>query len=223
MITYNQLGNKIAILLNQPFNHELNERIKDSFKFILATRIRQSVQQYGIDESLKLNYSIELEKYNLLSDITNNVLGTPSNIFDSKYRLKSKEKVLRSIRFLNEAPFTKVSTIDGHILSYVNQTEILYSTNNAFSMPLGYYIENNYLIVTNINNNKLPKLKLLTIESIFEDMDSVSSYFNNILNEGDATIPIPMDMINSICSEMLKTEYGILKTNPMSIELANEN
>jgi len=221
MITYNQLGSKVAILLNQPFNHELSERIKDSFKFILATRIRQSVQQYGIDETLKLNYSLELEKYNPIQQITNDVLGTQININDIKYRLRTVDRVLRSVRFLNEAPFTKISTVDGIVISYINQTESIYTPNTRFSMSLGYYLDNGYIIIIN-NNSKLTKLKLINIESIFEDMDQVISYYNNILSDENSVIPLPYDMINSICAEMLKTEFGIIKTEPIGIEIAND-
>ncbi len=220
MITYNQLGAKVALLLNQPFNHELSERIKDSFKFILATRIRQSVQQYGIDESLKLTYALPLIQYNPIVDITTNVLSISININDRKYRLRTIDKVLRSVRFLNEAPFTKISTIEGNIISYINQTEDLYTPSTRFSMALRYYLDNGYIIV--LSNQRLTKLKLINITSIFEDMDQVITYYNGILADEDALIPIPMDMINSICSELLKTEFGIIKNEPVSIEIADD-
>jgi hypothetical protein len=222
MITYNQLGAKVSILLNQPFNHELNERIKDSFKFILATRIRQSVQQYGIDQMLKVNYALPLEKYNPIQDITNLVLQKQYNVKDIKYRLRTIDKVLRPVRFLNEAPFTKVSTIDGIGIPYINVNESIYSTNNKFSSSLGYYIENDYIIVVSRKNDKLPKIGIITIESIFEDSDKVLSYYNDILADEDAVIPMPYDMINSIASELLKTEFGIIKNDPIEIKLDNK-
>lgn len=220
MITYKQLGAKVALILNQPFNHELNERIKDSFKFILATRIRQSVQQYGIDETLKLNYPIQLEKYTPIEDKIYDMTSSTVSISDFKYRLRTVERVLRSIRFLNEAPFTKVSTLDGIIISYVNQTEDLYSPRTRFSMSLSYYLDNGYIVV--LTNVKTTKLKFINIESIFEDMDQVVSYYNNILDDENAVIPVPMDMINSICSEMLKTEFGMIKTEPVAVEISND-
>ena len=142
MITYNQLGAKVAILLNQPFNHELSERVKDSFKFILATRIRQSVQQYGIDESLKLHYVLPLIEYNSITDNTTNVLTVPITIKDNKYRLRTTDRVLRSVRFLNEAPFTRVSSIEGHIISFMDISEDLYTPKHRFSMALRYYLDN---------------------------------------------------------------------------------
>jgi hypothetical protein len=219
MTTFNQLGAKIAILLNQPFNHELNERIKDSFKFILATRIRQSVQQYGIDETLKCNYSLGLKRYipieNKSYDVDDNFIS-----INDIYRLRTTTKVLRSVRFLNEAPFTRVSTLDGIIISYTNQIEDKYTPKTKFSMSLSYYLDNDYIVV--LTKDKITKLKYINIESIFEDMDSVIAYSNDVLNDGDAVIPFPYDMINSICTEMLKTEFGIIKTEPIAIEIAED-
>lgn len=220
MITYRQLASKVAILINQPFNFELSERVKDSFKFILATRIRQSIQQHGIDETLKLNYSIELERYTPIENKSYNVLNTTVNIPDLRYRYRTVNKVLRSVRFPNDAPFTKISTVDGIIISYFNQTENTYSPRTRFTPSLVYYLDNGYIVV--LCNNKTLKLKLIDIESIFEDMDQVVQYYSNVLDNEDAEIPFPMDLINSIMTELLKTEFGVVTTDPVGIEIANE-
>ncbi len=220
MVTYNQLGSKIAAILNQPFNHELAERIKDSFKATLATRIRQSIQTNGIDESLKLNYSLGLEKYNPIQINTSNSLDKTINIKDLKYRLRTKDRALRSVRFSNDAPFTKISTIDGLVISYANLTESLYKHNNRFSMSLSYHLDNGYIVILG-ETSKLTKLKLINIESIFEDMDQVVSYYNDILLDENAVIPLPYDMINSICTEILKSEFGVSTNEPVAVELAN--
>lgn len=219
MITYRQLATNVAILIKQPYNHELNERIKDSFKAILATRIRQSFNQYGIDETLKLNYPIKLEHYTPVENKSYDALGSTISINDLKYRYKSINKVLKSVRFINEAPFTKVSTLDGIIISFMNQTENLYTTPSRFSMTLSYYLDNGYLVL--LSNKTTLKLKTLLIESIFEDMDEVSTYYSNIIDAEDAEIPFPLDMINSIIGELLKTQFGVIPTEPVNIELVD--
>jgi hypothetical protein len=208
MITLKQISEKVASILNQPNNFELKERIKDSMKHIYATRIRQSFATNGIDEFMKLNYTIELEKYNKLqTELEGLTYNSPIEIRDDICKLRSLNKVLPSIRFRNDAPYTKVSA-DTLIINYVNSVEQQYNTGD-FSKGTSYYLDNNYMIVVT-NLESLPKLRYINIETVFEDPEKVLNYYNQTIMDEDMELPIPYDMIESIIGEMLKTEFGLV-------------
>jgi hypothetical protein len=215
-MNYKQISERIAGIINKPFNHELKERIKDSFKSILATRVRQSFAKNGIDDSMLLSYNLELEPINEIENIIKDITKKPVILNDIKYKLRTKDKVLGSIRFANDAPFTKVCTLSNIIIPYKKITEIKYDS-LRFSSELSYFMNNGYIII--IGKSILPKIKYITIESVFEDMDMVLGYYNDVVNEEDIEIPIPRDMVESIIQEMLKTEFGILPVEEKTIEL----
>lgn len=222
MNTFKDLAEKIANVLNKPFTHELKERIKDSFKQVMATRIRQSFETGGIDEILKLNYSLELEVFDKIATEINSMLNQTTSIKNINYKLKTIDKVLPSIRFRNEAPFTRVSGLDGINIPFFNTTELRLNTNNIFKSTLSYNLDNGFIVVTSTNKDEKVKLKYINIEGIFESPDKVLNYYNDIVSDEDVAIPFPNDMIQSIFQEILKSEFGIIQVEENTVPLNNE-
>jgi hypothetical protein len=140
MLTLNQIASKGANLLNDPFNHELKERIKDSFKEIMATRLRHSVARHGLDDMLLVSYPESIVIVN-----QNNVVVKTPNVPNTRFR--TRNPVHKPIRFDNDAPFTYVGTTNKmapYPIRNPSESSIMHSIS-----PIGklasYYIENSYL------------------------------------------------------------------------------
>ena len=208
-MTYHMLGEKVANLMKQPFSLELQNRIIHSYKTLFATRIRQTFERNSIDNSLKLSYVAELEEATLP--------------FNSKIKcLKTKNKVPKPIRFINDAPYTFVGN---GIYSYLYATPDRLRS-NRFLFPNGYFgyiLNDNYMyIYSTISDNNI-KLDKIRIESIFFSPEEVLT-MNDDTNDGlDIELPFPEDMINSVTTELLKTEFGINNPDDNLTVKLNEN
>jgi len=220
MPTFNQLSSRVASIIKQPFNHELKERIKDSFKHIYATSIRQSVERNGIDSILKTSYIVEITPCTYITDKLEEITGNYIPIEDELPLFRSINKILSPIRILNDAPFTKVG--NNIPIPYRTKSEIhIMDKNNMYNPPLAYYIENGYLYIVSTQIGKSVKDKYITIESIFEDPEQVINYYNDE-DWDDTIIPIPNDMIETIIVEMLKSEFGIVKQENPAVNIIDE-
>lgn len=198
-MNYNMLGAKVANLIKQPFSLELQNRIVDSYKNLLATRIRQTFERNGIDNSLKLRY-----KANLIES----VLPYNSRITC----LRTENKLTKPIRFINEAPYTFV----GNGIYAFQYTTLERYRSNMFLFPNGYFgyiLDNDYMyIFSTIEDNNI-KLDKITIESVFYSPEEII-ILHDPSNDGlDIELPFPEDMIASITTELLKTEFGINDPN----------
>lgn len=221
-ITLKILAEKVGLVLNQPFNHELKERVKNSFLSVLATYIRRSFETSGIDETLKVNYSLELEPYDKIANEISAMLQQTISIRNINYKLKTVNKVLPSIRFRNDAPFTKVSTIDGAPIPYYNKFEIALNVNNKFVSTLTYTLDNGFIVVNSSAKDEKLKIKYINVESVFEDSAAVLNYYNDTVDNEDVVIPLPIDMIQSIFTEILKSEFGVTKQEDINVQLNND-
>lgn len=189
------LGAKVATLIKQPFSIELQNRIVDSFKSLLATRIRQTFERNGIDNSLKLIYTANLEETTLP--------------FDSRIKcMRTVNKVVKPVRFINEAPYTFIG--NGTFAYLYTTTERL--RHNQFLFPIGYFgyilLQDRIYIFSTKEDNNI-KLDKIQVESIFYSPEEILTMYTPENDGLDIELPFPDDMINSITTELLKTEFGI--------------
>ena len=217
MATLNQCANRIASIINQPYNHELKERIKDMVKGMFANRIRQSVEKHGIDNILKLSFIAPVEELNY------------EDIFPTEYRISNKIKLLGTkykvptpVRLHSDAPFTFVGNTIGQPYLYESSltSAIIRVSGRATSLPTGslhfWFILNGRIIIINKNDSENDESTIrdnrpineVLITGIFENPEEVLSYFTN--NDGqDIELPLPNDMIEDIIHTILKVEFNI--------------
>lgn len=195
-MTLNQLADSIANQLNQLDNHELKERIKDLFKQEISLYIRRSVRDHGIDNILKLSYDSKLIKV----DSFNNIVKEDVK----NYVIRTEYRVPTPVRFSNDAPFTKVSSMDG-LITIPNRNKREHLIMHSFSFtggPYSYEYKNGYIVIYDTPDKKF-KANYITIESIFESPDEVLSMYNNIDGQ-DIQLPMPMDMIANAKDRVLQ-------------------
>ena len=197
MPTLNQLATRIANQLNRPFDHELKERIKDSYRFYRAERIRQSIEKSGIDDTLKVSYNIDLELVDTGDDC---VLTVGCSM------LRSVNKVVRPIRYKTDEPFTFVGTIDGipfiySDISSINYMKYLPNIGNT----IYYYYENEHIIIK--GNKKIERARVQCVPANIETVVDLCNS-NNGCWDDDMEYPMPEDIIESITTEIQK-KYSV--------------
>lgn len=213
MASLNQLADLVINKVNQPFNHELHQRVIDSLKASFATLIRRSTERHGIDNILTLSFVAELTQDIIPNlDLPMHQLPVGVNAFITK------NKIPRVIRFHNDAPFTAVTDIYGMIYAYMPSNSVVRFSSHL--MPTGnfrsYSLQNGYLIVNPINSLKEGNhdtedrrvLDRIILTSIWESPEEVISFYQDI--DGlDCDVPFPEDMIQQAISEVLKLEFNI--------------
>ena len=213
MPTLNQIADSIANNLKQPFNHELKERVKDYVKQELATLIRRSTKEHGIDEQLILTYDSEIIKVNLYDEpVEEDVKG---------YKLRSKYRIHKPVRIKNDSPFIYVGTIDGlHSFPIRNEREATIMHSFSFiGESYSYYISNGYIYINTRPHNRY-KSKYIRIKAIFENPDEVLSMYDDIDGQ-DIELPIPIDMIPLFIDKVIQ-RIGVIRPRDISIEQEKE-
>lgn len=208
-MTLNQIAERICLIINQPSNHILKERIKDVAKGLFANRLMLIIQQQGISEFFKLSFTAELEEKNIHTLI-------PSYLTNSDRVVATINKIPIPVNFRNDAPFTSVTTLDGRSIKYINSN--LHNRYTHLLFPIGdlleYKIINNYLILSHVQRNEIISddnvITDIIIESIWENPEEV---LNMYLYEDDGQnleLPFPISITENIIQEILKTEFGIM-------------
>ena len=205
MATLNQLGARVANLLKQPFNLELQERIKDAFKNLRATRIRQSIERNGVDDILTQSYIVCVTKVDVTLDDCARKLGC--NI------LRSSNKVAVPIRYKTDEPFTFVGTDDGVTFIYstlgaVLKMKYLPMIGNA----IWYIYENGYIYL--YGNTRIKEFR---VQAIFSNPEQVINCCDSSCYSDDMEFPLPEEMIESIIQELLQKEF--MPSQPVSDEI----
>ncbi len=228
MITLNQLVSSTASLLKEPFNHELKERLIDSYKQLIALRIRHSVERHGLDEQLKLNYTEDIQVIN--PDGEEVYVTIPGDFFDNvssfdipdieTFLFRTLNKVFEPVRFQNDAPFTFVGTITDNVsfpyrsISHNKYSQSLFSTGGQIS----YRLDNGRIILHSHNVLQLTEVPKVKIESIFYEPEKVITMLDN--EDGlDTAIPLPHDVISGITHELLQKEFGIITPNNIEVKI----
>lgn len=202
MTTLNQYASRIIGITGRTSDHSMRERVKDAFKSILATRIRQSISKNGIDDS----FVIPLE-FPILEDTTTSIINF--KIYKSEFKIPTP------LRFNNDAPFVFVGVIDGEPFSNRTLLEVKLSykyDKKGFSKY--YTFENNLLklfIRTKYKTLELTNISYtkVLLKTIFENPEEVISYYTSD-DAQDVELPFPSDMLESVILELLKTEFNIM-------------
>lgn len=205
MITLNSQADKIANLLKQPDNHELKERIKESFKNLMATYIRQDFEKHGIDERLILPFDVELE------DVTYPEYKSVSESHGKSMK-RSKYKIPTPIRFKHSAPYVSVED-SNNTYTFVHPRE-LHKSNLYLSLgeSLYYFVENSYLYCGSSDETTNIKIGVIRVLAPYENPEEVLDYYNTESDFQDTILPFPRDMISRLTVELLKSEFGVVPT-----------
>ena len=195
-MTLNQEAALIANNLNQPFNQELKERIKDIYKQQMALYIRRSIKEHGIDDGLVVSYTAELIKVGKYNKPIFNEEGD--------YILRTKYPVPTPVRYPGDSPFIYVGTDDG-LLSFPmrNPMETQVMHLYLFSGRSNSYRLSNGYIYINDNPNFKPKLKYLKVEGIFESPEEVLGIYENTDGQ-DINLPFPADISAMIQGQVMQ-------------------
>lgn len=195
-MTLNEQAAMIANTLNQPFNHELKERIKDIYRQQMALYIRRSIKEHGIDSSLVISYNAELIRVGRYSK--------PVFNSDGDYILRSKYRVPSPLRYPGDSPFIYVGTVDG-VTSFPqrNASEATY-THLYLSIggSISYRLDNGYIYINDRPNHN-PKLDYIKVEGIFESPEEVLSMYDDVDGQ-DINLPFPADIAAIIHGQVLQ-------------------
>lgn len=207
MVTYLQVTSKILSIINKPFNLEVAARIVDSFKSLSAVYLRRQVATYGIDSKFKLTYEIELITPTI--PLNQTWLGKPK---------VSSNRIFPSINMQHSAPLIDVFTLDGVNVRHV-PTKLILGRSHKFYGNLAYTLINQKLVLFDYVNGATPSIDKVLITSIFEDPADILLGNSWNLDDLEVVIPFPIDMIESITADILKTEFGIMPT-PNDVEIS---
>lgn len=211
MASLNQIANRVANLLKQPFNHELKERIKDSFKSIYAERLRQRIDKQSVKDTYKTFFDAKLIKVDK-ADTCAATLGCTI--------LRTENKIPSLVDYRGDTPFIFVGTMDGATFVPSNRAMLRSIKSLEFiGNAVYYFYENGYIYIW---NNTL--LKWLRIGGVFPNLEAAITICDDSTRcyDDDMEFPAPEDMINSIIYEMLKMEFGIINVEPIEIKLDEE-
>lgn len=202
MATLNQYASRIVGITGRTSDHAMRERVKDAFKSILSTRIRQSISKNGIDESfiIPLELPISIDEFLYMRDF---------KIFRTNF------KIPVPLRFNNDSPFTFVGVVDGEPFAHKSLLEVKLShkyDKKGFSKY--YTFENNIarlFIKTKYNNLELNNTNYTKalFKTIFENPEEVITYYT-LEDSSDVELPFPSDMLESVILELLKTEFNFI-------------
>lgn len=194
MASIAQLVSEFAHSLGQPNNQALRNNIKSLIIHTRAEVIRRSYENHNyIDKGLTQRYRVSLISVN------DGDIELPDGVSVDKIK-RTKQKVQRPIRFTNNLPFDRVSTV-----GYKTNREIPFIKETVArfrgSLPgmcgaISYDYINDYIYIYPASNNKALNLGAIIIESAFEHPNQI------ILENGDANeLDVALDNNEWILSE----------------------
>ena len=246
----NHYASRIAHIVGQPNNQALKERAKDMIKDYYAKYIIQSIDRNGISDYYKTSLRLSLigveetailnELYNIWGHLTNGVwsrsisdddiITSPDRVKHPLYKLyieyKSSTKLPRPMNIKNDAPFTKVISVDtARVFSYVSGISYLMSVSSLPTRCRRVYKYADNIIYVRVNNTYQntsdldgTPIKEIEVEGIWESPEKVIGYYDNTDNQ-DLELPFPNEMMQMIIAEILKTEFGLI---PKDVEVPKE-
>lgn len=194
MASIAQLVSEFAHSLGQPNNQALRNNIKSLIIHTRAEVIRRSYENHNyIDKGLTQRYRVSLISVN------DGDIELPDEVSVDKIK-RTKQKVQRPVRFTNNLPFDRVSTV-----GYKTNREIPFIKETVArfrgSLPgmcgaISYDYINDYIYIYPASNNKALNLGAIVIESAFEHPNQI------ILENGDSNeLDVALDDNEWILSE----------------------
>lgn len=194
MASIAQLVSEFAHSLGQPNNQALRNNIKSLIIHTRAEVIRRSYENHNyIDKGLTQRYRVSLISVN------DGDIELPEGVTVDKIK-RTAQKVQRPVRFTNNLPFDRVSTV-----GYKTNREIPFIKETVArfrgSLPgmcgaISYDYINDYIYIYPAYNNKALTIGAIVIESAFEHPNQI------ILENGDADeLDVALDDNEWILSE----------------------
>ena len=200
MASLNQLAAKIANAIKQPYNHELKERVKDSYRSKTAERLRQSFDKYGIDDEVKIAFKATLIP---IEKSTNCNLHADCGLF------VTENPIPDMVRYKGDVPFTFVGDKDGTVYTYVKYWERKFRKYYPVVANSPIYMLHNKHIITNNNKDSI------ILENIFLGIGAIINCTDSCAD--DSEFPIPLDMEESITYELIQF-YGNTRSDDSTIK-----
>lgn len=222
MASINQLVSEIAHIAGQPNNHALRVGIREAIIHTRNEIIRRSYENHSyLDRSLQQRFVVSLIE---VEDGDNELYNVDFDFDNINIIKRTKEKVPRPVRLINNLPFHRVSTI-----GYKNNVELPfgYETSVRFAKYVPglkratfYCYTNDYIYVLGNNDDRLANLDKIAIEAAFEMPHMVeegipTSDTNNMrMYRDDDEWFLPEDMIGQLKEIIVKRELErIRETN----------
>lgn len=194
MASIAQLVSEFAHSLGQPNNQALRNNIKSLIIHTRAEVIRRSYENHNyIDKGLTQRYRVSLISVN------DGDIELPDGISVDKIK-RTAQKVQRPVRFTNNLPFDRVSTV-----GYKTNREIPFIKETVArfrgSLPgmcgaISYDYINDYIYLYPASNNKALTLGAIVIESAFEHPNQI------LLENGDTNeLDVALDDNEWVLSE----------------------
>lgn len=200
----NQLAAKIANLINKPFDHEIRERVKDSYKFALARELHRRIEKYGLKDQYIHSFEAPLTQVDGARSCSSQV---------GCIILRTVNKIPGVIDYISDSPFVSVESLTGYAYPYRKLAEIRGAKYTKFvGKSLGYFLENGYIYI--LNATRMDQIK---VSAVFADIEEVLQYCDSSCYSDDMQYPIPADLLTDITTEILRNEFGVI--NQKSIEL----
>lgn len=212
MASLNQIVSELVHSVGQPNNFALRENVKAAIVHTRNELIRHSMTQHGyVDSVLQQRYKVSLVS------VGDGDIDYPEDFPEccKNYVKRTKQKVPRPVRFINNLPFTRVSNV-----GYKFNVEIPYikETSAQFRRWLPgmrgcvcYDYINDYIYIfptEQLPASPIENIDSIIIESVFEHPTEVKIKSGegteyNFLNDDDEWF-IPEDMIEQLKDIIIK-------------------
>lgn len=204
MASINMLVSEITHALGQPNSKPLRENVKAAIIHTRNELIRQSYQKHGyVDKIFNQRFRVTLQ------DVPDGEINLPEDydfVNEGLVIKKTTQKVPRPIRFNNNLPFMRVSTVGYKTnvpIPFVKETSARYVSNlpGMCGLPQYDYI-NEHLYLFNVND-RFTTINQIIIESPFENPKEIQRRNNDVgqydaLYGDDDEWLLPEDMIGQI-------------------------
>lgn len=231
MASLNQLISEISHSLGQPNNYALRQNIRNIIIHERNEKIRRSYSNHGyVDKVLLQRFAVELIIVN------DGDIELPIAINNKFKKIKrTKNKVPRPVRLINNLPFNRVSTAGVYNsieIPYIQETRAQfrkYVPGLCGSSCYDYINDYIYLFYSNsdnlITNNKVDDVNKIILEAAWEIPHEVAKLNNELseydFNQDDWEYFIPEDMIGIIKDSIYKR--NLLDVPRETNEISNQN
>lgn len=190
MNSLNKISYNIAEVVGKQSDTSVILRIQDLITYYRALFLRRTMEAHSHVSSHFIQTLVE-------NMIPVDMSGIPN--LTNKIVFRTKNKIPKTIRLVNNELFVYVGGVDGTSPFYeVNSRVISLIAYNKFSNKLPrFYIDGDYVYVFNTNPQHL-KLK-----GVFEDPRSINDY------NPDDLFPMSDDMTSLVINTILKEEFSI--------------
>lgn len=188
MATINNIIDRLAIKVGNPFDHTTKELLRSDILDVASLLIRRTSQRYFVDDFVKIPYFAEVT---LVDSLDNCLIES-----GCKTLKRTVNKVPFPVRIHRDVPFDFVGTTNNSPYMYVRSGGEI---KVAKSIPLRskvrmYFVENLHIYLYNFT-----KEKYIKVISAFSNPEEVLEVCNSEdCITGNMELPLPYDIIAGI-------------------------